>query len=65
VCLIDCAGRSLRRRIELAQRLDRVSDEFEANRLSRAGGEEIDHSAANREFARLVCRILPRIAGLD
>ena len=61
--LVERGGRSLRRRVVGADRLDRVAHELEPERLARARREEVDHAAANAELARLVDRVLPRIAG--
>ena len=40
--------------IVLADRLDRVADELDAERLGRAGREEVDDAAADAELAVLV-----------
>ena len=42
------ARRSLRGRVEPAQRLDHVADELDAHRLGVAGREDVDDAAANR-----------------
>src|SRR4051794_11079879 len=50
---LEPAGAALAQRIELADRLDLVAEEIDAQRRRRAGREEIDDAAAHGEFARL------------
>ena len=60
---IERGDRPLRRRIELADGLDGVADELEADRQAVAGREDVGDAAANRELAVLVDRILARESG--
>ncbi len=60
---IERGDRSLRRRIELADGLDGVADELEADRQAVAGREDVGDAAANRELAVLIDRILARESG--
>src|SRR4029450_9736090 len=61
--LSDGSDRSLRRGIVGADRLDGVADELEADRPFGARGVEINDAAADAELARLVNRVLSRVAG--
>ena len=63
--LIDGVNRPLGRWIVGAQRLDRVADELEPDRLRVARRVDIENAAADREFAVLVSRVLAGKAGFD
>ena len=58
-------NRPLGRWIVGAQRLDRVADELEPDRLRVARRVDIENAAADREFAVLVSRVLAGKAGFD
>src|SRR5215203_1689446 len=60
--LADAADRTLRGRVVRANRLDRVADELESNRLFGTGRKEIDDAAANAELTRFVDRVLTGVA---
>ena len=51
--LVARAGRALAHGIERADRLQRVAEQVEPQRLVRAGRKEIDQAAAHGELARL------------
>jgi hypothetical protein len=61
--LVERADRALRRRVVRSNGFNRVADEFEPHRLTRASRVEVDHAAPNAEFAVLVNGILSRVAG--
>ena len=63
--LIDGPGRTLRRRVVAADRLDRVADELDAQRLGVARREHVHDAAAHAELTVLVDRVLAREAGLE
>ena len=56
--LIERLDRPLRAGIVAAERLDRVADELEPDRLGLAGGKDVEDAAADGELAVLVGRIL-------
>ncbi len=58
------AGRALAHRIEGADRLQRVAEQVEPQRLGGAGREEIDQAAAHGELAGLHDRLGPAVAVL-
>jgi hypothetical protein len=62
--LVDRLDRSLRAGVIRPERLDVVADELDADRMRRAGGVEVDDTAAGGELARLVGGILTRVAGV-
>jgi hypothetical protein len=57
---VERGRRSLRRRVEPANRLDDVADELEPDRLAVAGGKDVDDAAAQAELPMLVDRIFRR-----
>ena len=57
--------RSLRRRIETANRLDHVADEFHAHRFEGRRWKHVDDSAANGEGAVLIDGVFAREAAVD
>ena len=58
--VVDGLDRALRRRVEAADRLDRVADELDAQRVHVAGGEDVHDAAADAELAVLVHRVFRR-----
>ncbi|PYR09385.1 MAG: hypothetical protein DMF99_15570 [Acidobacteria bacterium] len=62
---IDRRDRSLGRRIVGADRLDRVADEFEPDRMRFRHREDVDDAAAGRELAVLIGGIFAAEAGVD
>ena len=63
--LIDRGNRALRAGVVRPECLDGVADELEADRVSGGSGEDIEDSAAAREFAVLVRGIFASEAGVD
>ena len=63
--LIGRRNRSLRRRIVGTQRLDRVADEFEPDRMRFRHREDVDDAAPGRELAVLIGGIFAAEAGVD
>src|SRR5207253_3139368 len=49
-------------RVEFADRLDRVAEEFDTNRAWRLRGENVDDAAADRELARHLDHLGSRVA---
>src|SRR5581483_8792206 len=58
---VDARGADLRHRIEAADRLDRVAEEIDAQRLLGPRREEIDDATAHRVLAGLAHRLGPAI----
>ena len=58
-------GRELRRRRELAERLDLLAPVLEADRAARVAGEDVDDAAAHRELAAMLDQIGSRVAQVD
>src|SRR5207237_9730577 len=59
---LDPIERPLRARVERAQALDRVADEFEPDGTLVPGREDVDDAAAQREVARILDQRDPVIA---
>src|SRR5438270_9571176 len=54
---ISCAGRALRHGVELADPVQRITEEIEPQRLADAGREDVENAAAHRELAGLAHRV--------
>ena len=63
--LVDRRDRALSGRVVGAERLDRVTDEFEPDRMRLAGRKDVDDAAADCELAVLVGRIFAAEAGIN
>jgi hypothetical protein len=61
--LLDQVQRPLCEGRERADRLDRVSEELDANRLSTRGGKDVDQPAPDRELAAFLGPLSPLVTG--
>jgi hypothetical protein len=61
----DGPGRQLRRRHELAERLDLVAPVLEADRATRGPGEDVEDAAADRELAAMFDHVRARVPERD